>query len=316
MSPFKKIFKYVIHFLNGVVDFITLVLVVSVILLASYSLWDANQVYQAAESTVYEAYIPDEGDTRSFDELRAINPEVMGWLRVNDTHINYPLLQAEDNSKYVNADAEGNYSLSGAIFLHCANAPNFTDFNSVIYGHHMEKNKMFGDIGLFSERDFFDSHPYGNLFFQGKDHGVEFFAFLLVDAYDDVFLISADEIDAQKAYLDGIYQKAMYVRPSLVTTQDRLVLLSTCTTEITNGRHILVGRLTDEVYPEAEKQVNTGAGVDRLNVLVEKAPLWVWSVLIVLQILILLLLILILILLLCQRKKTGRQKLCRIIPGK
>ena len=97
---------------------------------------------------------------------------------MNDTNINYPLLQAEDDDTYMNTDAEGKYSLSSSIFLHCANQPDFSDFNTMIYGHHMEKHKMFGDVGMFTDKTYFEEHPYGNLFFNGKDHGAEFYALI------------------------------------------------------------------------------------------------------------------------------------------
>lgn len=266
MSFFTRVMKRVIKLLDGVVNLIALLLILSSLLLSGYSLWDVSQIYHAAEATVYEAYIPSQEDTRSFEELRAINPEVIGWLRVNETFINYPLVQAQDNSKYVNTDVEGKYSLSGAIFLDCTNTLDFTDFNSIIYGHHMEKNRMFGDIGLFAQKDYFDAHPYGNLFFNGRDHGLEFFAFMTVDAYDPIFLVCPKEnMQSWQDYLDRIYESATWTREMDVTLQDHLVLLSTCTSSITNGRNILVGRLSDTVYPEAEEPLNFGSGVDALE---------------------------------------------------
>ena len=131
-------------------------------------LWDSNQVYQAADARNYEAYIPTEKHTKSFKELQKINPDIIGWIRVNDTNINYPLLQAEDEDTYMNTDAEGKYSLSSSIFLHCANQPDFSDFNTMIYGHHMEKHKMFGDVGMFTDKTYFEEHPYGNLFLMAR----------------------------------------------------------------------------------------------------------------------------------------------------
>ena len=77
-------------------------------------------------------------------------------------------MQTDNDETYMNTDAEGNYSLSGAIFLHCANKPDFSDFDNIIYGHHMEKHMMFGDIGEFTKEQYFNEHPYGNLFFDGK----------------------------------------------------------------------------------------------------------------------------------------------------
>jgi sortase B len=289
MSLFTKIMRRIIRILDGLVNLIALVMIVSVMLLAGYSLWDANQIYRAAEATAYEAYIPTEEDTRSFEELRALNPEVIGWIRVNDTTINYPVVQAQDNSKYVNTDVEGNYSLSGAIFLNCLNKPDFSDFNSIIYGHHMAKNKMFGDIGLFTDKKYFDEHPYGNLFFEGKDHGIEFFAMLTIDAYDELFFVSEAEEISRQAYLDRVYQQARYIREMDVTAQDRLVLLATCTTSMTNGRNILVGRLSDTVYPEAEAPRNQGTGVDQL---IGEMPAWIWILLAAVVLLLVLILIL------------------------
>lgn len=62
---------------------------------------------------------------RNLEELQKINPDIIGWIRINETNVNYPLLQAEDDDTYMNTDAEGKYSLSGSIFLHCANKPIF-----------------------------------------------------------------------------------------------------------------------------------------------------------------------------------------------
>ena len=85
----------------------------------------------------------------SFEELQKINPEVFGWLNIPDTHIDYPLVQAEGNSKYVNTDVKGNFSLSGSIFLDCRNHKDFSDCNHIIYGHHMQKDAMFGELERF-----------------------------------------------------------------------------------------------------------------------------------------------------------------------
>ena len=249
----KKTAKFIVKIIDHMVNLTALLLVLMTMFLSCYMLWDSNQVYQAADAKNYEAYIPTEKHTKSFEELQKINPDIIGWIRVNETNINYPLLQAEDDDTYMNTDAEGRYSLSGAIFLHCANKPDFSDFNNIIYGHHMEKHMMFGDVGLFTEKKYFDEHPYGNLFFDGKDHGIEFYALLQADAYNEkIFSVCADTSEARQAYLQEIEANALHRRNLKITENDHLVLLITCTSEMTNGRNILVGRLTDQVYPEKE----------------------------------------------------------------
>ena len=261
----KKAAKFLVKIVDHMVNFIALLLILMVMFLSCYMLWDSNQVYQAADAKNYEAYIPTEKHTKSFEELQKINPDIIGWIRINETNVNYPLLQAEDDDTYMNTDAEGKYSLSGSIFLHCANKPDFSDFNNMIYGHHMEKHMMFGDVGLFADKEYFDEHPYGNLFFDGKDHGIEFYALIQADAYNErLFSVSSEEPEAKQAYLQEISDNALHKRNFELTENDHLVLLITCTSDMTNGRNILVGRLTDQVYPEKEKAKNLGTGIDKL----------------------------------------------------
>ena len=279
----KRLAKSIVSGIDHMVNFIALMLILLLMFLSCYMLWDSNQVFEAADAKNYEAYMPSENHTKSFEELQKINPDVFGWIRINDTNVNYPLLQAEDDDTYMNTDAEGNYSLSGSIFLHCANSPDFSDFNNLIYGHHMEKHKMFGDVGLFTEKKYFDEHPYGNLFFDGKDHGIEFYALLQADAYNErLFSVCPETSEAKQEYLQEIENNVLYKRDMNITEDDHLVLLTTCTSDMTNGRNILVGRLTDQIYPEKEKAKNVGTGIDELKNAVGKVPVIVWFILIVL----------------------------------
>ena len=238
-------------------DFALLTIILLLLAFAGYALWDSNQIYEAADKSHYETYKPsvlDEG--KSFKELQDINPEVFAWLNVYGTNIDYPVTQGENNMKYVNTNAEGQYSLSGAIFLDYRNSKDFSDFNSIIYGHHMEKHTMFGDLDIFLEKEGFDSHRYGNLYFDGKDHGIEFFAFLIVDAYDyTVFRPNVGDHERQ-AYLEGLLEKSVYFRDIGISATDRLVMLSTCSVDATNGRDILVGRITDEVFVDSFAEID------------------------------------------------------------
>ena len=282
----KKTAKFIVKIIDHMVNLTALLLILMTMFLSCYMLWDSNQVYQAADAKNYEAYIPTEKHTKSFEELQKINPDIIGWIRVNETNINYPLLQAEDDDTYMNTDAEGRYSLSGAIFLHCVNKPDFSDFNNIIYGHHMEKHMMFGDVGLFTEKKYFDEHPYGNLFFDGKDHGIEFYALLQADAYNEkLFSVCADTSETRQAYLQEIEANAIYRRNLKITENDHLVLLTTCTSEMTNGRNILVGKLTDQVYPEKEKVRNMGTGIDGLKKMMIQVPVIFWLILLIIVLL-------------------------------
>jgi sortase B len=229
------------------------------LLFGLYSLWDSKQVYQAADAANYVAYRPDADEGLGFAELRRLNPEVFAWLTVNDTPIDYPVARTDNNEKYINTNAKGEYTLSGSIFLDYRNSPDFDDFNSILYGHHMEKKKMFGALSDFADRAYFDAHPYGNLYFGGKDHGIDFFALVLTDAYDSTLFSPAVAGEgARQAYLDRILARATWTRDIPLSTEDQIIVLSTCTSTVTNGRYLLFGKLSDELHPW-ERATNAAA---------------------------------------------------------
>jgi len=242
--------KRVIKVADSIVNLAVLIAVILLIVIGSYALWDSRQVYQTADSTRYAVYKPtDENGGLSFAELQEINPDVCAWLEVYGTHIDYPVVQGKENMTYVNRNAEGKYSQSGAIFLDKYCSRDFSDFSSILYGHHMEKHAMFGEIGLFKNKDYFEARRYGMLYYGGQEHGLEFFAFLHADAYDTaVFKTHITERKQQQAYIDMIFDRARHTRDINITPDEKIVLLSTCSTDSTNGRDILVGRITDEVF--------------------------------------------------------------------
>jgi len=278
-----------------------LIIILLLLSLAFYAIWDTGQVHHAAEAARYEKFKPTvENAGVTFDELKAINPEVLGWLTVYGTHIDYPVVQSKDsNLKYVNTDAFGNYSLSGAIFLDFKNSPDFSDFNSIIYGHHMEKQTMFGEIGFFTDKSYFDARKYGVLFYEGKEHGIEFFTFAHTDAYNNaVFRTNVIEEDDRQQYLELLYALSLNTHEDVqVTIEDRIVMLSTCSETTTNGRDILVGRLCDEVFHDpfyvkpAIPAYRTITSIDKLPDLWAQTPLWMKLVILAAPFLLLLLVI-------------------------
>jgi len=271
-----------IRIANGFVNLCVLTLILLLLAFSSYAIWDSGQVHSSASAKNYEIYKPtDESETASFADLQAINPDVFAWLTVYGTNIDYPVVQGQNNIRYINTDARGRHSLSGAIFLDYRNGPNFSDFSSILYGHHMENNVMFGEIGLFSDQSYFNARQYGMLYINGQAYGLEFFAFVHADAYDfDVFRVNMPEQSEQEAYLNLLMQVAMHTRQNVpVTVNDRIVLLSTCSSDSTNGRDILVGKIIDTVprdpfeKEEAERS-HTIPMVDELSGLWSQIPLW------------------------------------------
>ena len=295
-----KLGRKTIGLANSIINNLVLVVIVALVAFASYALWDSNQLHQSADKSNYAAYRPTvEDEGKSFMELQEINPEVIAWLTVYGTNIDYPMTQGPDNMKYVNTSAEGYYSLAGAIFLDYNNSNDFSDFNHIVYGHHMAKKVMFGEIGEFADKSMFDSHKYGNLFVDDKDYGIEFFAFLHVNAYDSTVFYANVRDSEREEYLENLLAKAMYTRDIEVTINDRLILLSTCSDNSTNGRDILVGVLRDETFEDRktddddeieESQITNSEDAEETEV---KGSLDISKLLIVLPIIILIAIILV-----------------------
>lgn len=229
-------------------------------------MWDTNQLLSSAQSSNLQQYKPEADDTLSFQELKEINDEVIAWLTVYGTKIDYPVTQADNDQKYVNTSVLGKYSLAGSIFLSSENAADFSDFNSIIYGHHMDKEAMFGGLDKFIEKKYFNQHQYGNLYCDGKNYGIEFFAFIKGDAYDwQLYNPGIQESAARESYLSYLLEQASQTRSMKVTEDDRIVLLSTCASEPTNGRHLLIGKLFDEPFEDPfyqAEEVKPFLGID------------------------------------------------------
>lgn len=260
-----------VRILSHAVNAVVFVVLFAMMVIGLYALWDAGAVYTQASASKWQAYVPAADDHGTYDELVALNPDVVGWLDVYGTNIDYPLVQSDDDTKYLTHDAKGDYSLTGALFLDAANAADFSDFSTIVYGHHLDSSVMFGEIGNFADAEYFAEREYGTLFVgrgphAGMMYGLHFIAFLGADAYDgSIYRPKVQGAAEQQAYVAHLLEEATNVRDVPVDPDagDKIVLLSTCSSESTNARSILVGKVESEIHedPFVEEPV-LGVGVD------------------------------------------------------
>ena len=147
-----------------------------------------------------------------WDKLLRTNSDVIGWIRFdNPDRINYPIVQrAGSNQYYLNRDWTGAYRSSGAIFLHKDNAPNFTDMNSIIYGHRMNRGSMFGGLTKYQSQSFMNNNPYFYIYTpDGQKRTYEAFVFAEVQDGSDVYSSSFPSKEDKLSYFDMMYDKAI-----------------------------------------------------------------------------------------------------------
>lgn len=94
-----------------------------------------------------------------WDELKEINEDIIGWIYIPDTPVDYPILQGESNDTYLRTTYTGKRASAGSIFMECQNTPDFSDKNTILYGHNMRNGSMFNCLSKFSNKEFFDAHP-------------------------------------------------------------------------------------------------------------------------------------------------------------
>ena len=234
-------------------DFLVSTVVVLFLVVAgaysAYALWDNSQVYAAADNVQAELlqFKPKAGadNGASFEELLGINPDVCAWVTLDNTAIDYPVVQGEDNFTYVNTDVYGDFSLAGSIFLDVNCDKNFTDPYSLLYGHHMEESKMFGDLDLYKDATFFDENTTGELILPDRTYKLEIMACLLVPASEE----SIFEPQLWDADLDGLLDFARSnaldlhedtIRRFEAEGGSQILAMSTCSAEFTDARTILL----------------------------------------------------------------------------
>jgi len=115
-----------------------------------------------------------------FAALKKINPEIIAWIYIPNTRIDYPIAQAKDNSFYLHHDFYGRPSFSGCIFLDKDANPDFTSHDSPVYGHHMRNKSMFGSLDYFRQANFRNSHQIIFIYLPDKTIKYQFVQGLLL----------------------------------------------------------------------------------------------------------------------------------------
>jgi len=178
-----------------------------------------------------------------FDSLSKINSDIVGWLYYDDTHINYPVVQGEDNDKYLYTGFNGTYRGCGTLFVDCITEKPFEQFNTIIYGHHMKDGTMFADFRYLKDPSYAEEHPQLELTTpEGKYH-LLIWAFLNQPQDSEVYNTNFNDEPETTEYIEKMKSLAEYTTDVEVTGDDKLVILSTCAYEYQNARYMTICKM-------------------------------------------------------------------------
>ncbi len=233
---------------------------------AAYALWDNNTIYAAAENVQAEMIrlkpvveVTDAGGA-SFAELLAINPDVRAWLSLDNTSIDYPILQGASNLSYINTDVYGNFALAGSIFLDTRSDGGFHDPYSLVYGHDMVQGKMFGDLSLYKDEQFFEQNSSGSLILPDRSYKLKIYAVLIVEASDEMIFDPDLHKDGLAELIGFAKENALHMRKDLTKDLEQaadngkqILALSTCSAEFTDARTIILAIMEPSTPFEREE---------------------------------------------------------------
>lgn len=187
----------------------------------------------------------------NFAEQQQINEEICAWISVPGANVNHPVLQSSvtEENFYLNHDVNRKSNVNGAIYIQGNNTWNFTDPNTVVYGHNMRNGSMFGSLKKFRKADFFNENRYIYVYTPGHILTYEIYSAFV---YDDRHILNSFDFSSKEEY--GKFLSATLSPKSLtrnvregiqVDTDDRIITLSTCT-GVKTQRYLVVGVLVDD----------------------------------------------------------------------
>ena len=184
-----------------------------------------------------------------FSELQKINPDIVGWILIDGTQINYPIVQGKDNSYYLNHSYDKKWSGYGSIFMDNNAALDFSDLNTFIYGHSTKNGTMFGELYKYMDINFYKEHSTYHLYTPKGNYLVEIFSVYDANTDSDSYNQNFSSLEDYKNYLELIISKSRYSTDINVDYKsDRIITLYSCSKEKNHSksdRYFIHGVLKD-----------------------------------------------------------------------
>ncbi len=199
--------------------------------------------FDSFSNNLYRKYSQYNPNHLSFDELLSVNPEVVSWILVNGTSVNYPVVQTIDNNYYLNHDILGNLKGSGWIFMDYRNSSLLDDSNTIIYGHNLLNQTAFGSLSkLFTEDWFFHENHQIVLYTKDKHYIYEVFSCYYIDP--EVYYLQTNFYTDHEymSFLDTLKSRSIFDYSVSLSSQDKILTLSTCTDD-NRGRKVIHAKL-------------------------------------------------------------------------
>ena len=234
-----------------------------------------NALYEeiGSEDLSYDALLDaSEKKGQSIDiigKLKKINPEIVGWVHIKDTTIDYPVVKGTDNSFYLNNNVYREPTIAGAIFMDYRNALDNPMQNYILYGHRMRDDSMFGNLVNFKKNNFYNTHKSFTLILENGYYECEIFSVFQTTTYGFKYnkIYPGQTEEEYLAFIEESKNESLYPIDVEVTAADNIVTLSTCDydLDVNEGRLVVMAKMKkvgdiDPAAAETEQDVPESEG--------------------------------------------------------
>lgn len=184
------------------------------------------------------------------EKLQEKNEDIVGWIEIEDTNINYPVLQGEDNEYYLTHNYKKETSQKGSIFLTKDYDWDLPSTNLLIYGHNIMNGQMFQNLLKFADEEFYKEHPVIRFTTQNEDKEYEiisaFKSRVFYKSEQNVFryydFVNAENEEEYNEFVKNAKEASLYDIGKTAEYGDQLITLVTCSYHTEDGRFVVIGR--------------------------------------------------------------------------
>jgi len=215
---------------------------------------DEVEVTPAEEAIVYVDPYAEALLNMDFTALRDVNSDILGWIVIPETGLSYPLLQGEDNEYYLNRTWKKRRNSQGAIFMDYRCDPGLGDFHTIIYGHRMNNNSMFGYLLKYRDPDYLNRYPSVYIFDDNGSHRYDIFAVYEASVTEgSTYMLSFTDDSQKQEYIDHCISHSAIAADVVPLPSEKILTLSTCTGHGHATRWVVQAVLREVISPPVEE---------------------------------------------------------------